>query len=124
MDRIESVAIFVEVAERRSFATAARRLARSPAAVTRAVGELETRLGVRLLNRTTRAVSLTEAGDRFLAGPRRVLTGLVEIEHAAAGGGVPPLGGQFQNPPTPFLCLHGAPHVAAALNRFGARAAS
>ena len=68
MDRIESVAIFVEVAERRSFAAAARRLARSAAAVTRAVGELETRLGVRLLNRTTRAVSLTEAGDRFLAG--------------------------------------------------------
>src|SRR5262245_63056802 len=50
MDRIESVAAFVEVAERRSFTAAARRLARSPAAVTRAVGELEMRLGVRLLN--------------------------------------------------------------------------
>ena len=66
MDRIESVAVFVEVAEHRSFVAAARRLKRSPTAVTRAVGELETRLGVRLLNRTTRAVSLTEAGDRFL----------------------------------------------------------
>src|SRR6266511_442592 len=72
MDRIESVAVFVEVAEHRSFVAAARRLKRSPAAVTRAVGELETRLGVRLLNRTTRAVSLTEAGARFLAGARRV----------------------------------------------------
>src|SRR5258708_18016343 len=87
MDRIESVAIFVEVAERRSFATAARRLARSPAAVTRAVGELETRLGVRLLNRTTRAVSLTEAGDRFLAGARRGLSDFRENEPAAPGGG-------------------------------------
>ena len=85
MDRIDSVAAFVEVAERRSFTAAARRLARSPAAVTRAVGELETRLGVRLLNRTTRAVSLTEAGDRFLAGARRVLADLEEIERAAAG---------------------------------------
>jgi DNA-binding transcriptional LysR family regulator len=85
MDRIESVAIFVEVAERRSFVTAARRLARSPSAVTRAVGELETRLGVQLLNRTTRAVSLTEAGDRFLAGARRVLADFEEIERAAAG---------------------------------------
>src|SRR5262245_63032127 len=70
MDRIESVVAFVEVAERRSFTAAARRLARSPAAVTRAVGELEMRLGVRLLNRTTRAVSLTEAGERFVAGGR------------------------------------------------------
>src|SRR5260221_14140811 len=87
MDRIESVAIFVEVAERRSFATAARRLARSPAAVTRAVGELETRLGVRLLNRTTRAVSLTEAGDRFLAGGRPVVGAFGGKERGAGGGG-------------------------------------
>src|SRR5260221_9576517 len=102
MDRIESVAIFVEVAERRSFATAARRLARSPAAVTRAVGELETRLGVRLLNRTTRAVSLTEAGDRFLAGARRVLADFEEIERAAAGGGGAPPGGVTLTAPLPF----------------------
>ena len=68
MDRIDSVAAFVEVAERRSFTAAARRLARSPAAVTRAVGELETRLGVRLLNRTTRAYA-----KRIAAGfPDRV----------------------------------------------------
>src|SRR5260370_41299725 len=93
MDRIESVAIFVEVAERRSFATAARRLARSPAAVTRAVGELETRLGGRLLNRTTRAVSLTEAGGRFLAGGRRVLAAFRGNQPAAAGGGARAPGG-------------------------------
>src|SRR5438067_2530223 len=55
MARIEDVAVFIEVAERGSFAQAARRLARSPAAVTRAVAELEGRLGVRLLTRTTRA---------------------------------------------------------------------
>src|SRR5258706_12572992 len=102
MDRIESVAIFVEVAERRSFATAARRLARSPAAVTRAVGELETRLGVRLLNRTTRAVSLTEAGDRFLAGAGRGITAFAENERGSGGGGGPPLGGDHIPPPHPF----------------------
>ena len=62
MDRIGSVAVFIEVAERRSFAAAARRLGRSPTAVTRAISELEARLGVRLLNRTTRAVGVTEAG--------------------------------------------------------------
>jgi DNA-binding transcriptional LysR family regulator len=87
MDRIDGVAVFAEVAERGSFAEAARRLDRSPAAVTRAVAELEARLGVRLLNRTTRAVGLTEAGERFLVGARRVLADLTEIEQAAAGQG-------------------------------------
>src|SRR5437667_11874900 len=118
MDRIESVAIFVEVAERRSFATAARRVARSPAAVTRAVGELETRLGVRLLNRTTRAVSLTEAGDRFLAGARRVLADLEEIERAAAGEGVEPRGELRVTAPILFGRLHVLPIVTEFLGRF------
>ena len=48
MDRLDGIALFAEVADRRSFAQAARRLGRSPAAVTRAIGELETRFGVRL----------------------------------------------------------------------------
>ena len=82
MDRIDGVTIFIEVAERGSFADAARRLGRSPTAVTRAVAELEARLGVRLLNRTTRAVSVTEAGQRFLAGAKRVVADLDEIERA------------------------------------------
>ena len=80
-----AVAIFVDVAERGSFAEAARRLKRSPAAVTRAVADLEDRLGVRLLNRTTRAVSLTEAGARFLVGARRLLARL--RRDRARGGG-------------------------------------
>ena len=63
--------LFVEVAERGSFAAAARHLGRSPAAVTRAVAELEARLGVRLLNRTTRSVSLTDAGTASDGGPTR-----------------------------------------------------
>jgi DNA-binding transcriptional LysR family regulator len=92
MDRIDALAVFVAVADHRGFAAAARRLRRSPAAVTRAVGELEARLGVRLLNRTTRAVSITEAGERFLAGARRVLADLDEIERAAAGEGRAPRG--------------------------------
>src|ERR1044071_5616577 len=92
MDRIEDIAVFVEVAGHGSFTAAARRLNRSPAAVTRAVADLEARLGVRLLNRTTRAVSLTDAGERFLGGARRVLADLIEIEQAAAGQGRGPRG--------------------------------
>jgi DNA-binding transcriptional LysR family regulator len=111
MDRIDSVAVFVEVAERRSFADAARRLGRSPTAITRAVGELEARLGVRLLNRTTRAVNVTEAGERFLAGARRVLADLDEIERAAAGEGAAPRGELRVTAPILFGRLHVAPIV-------------
>jgi DNA-binding transcriptional LysR family regulator len=118
MDRIESVAIFVEVAERRSFAAAARGLARLPTAVTRAVGELEARLGVRLLNRTTRAVGLTEAGERFLAGARRVLADLEEIERAAAGEGTAPRGELRITAPILFGRLHVLPIVTEFLGRF------
>ena len=118
MDRIGSVAVFVEVADRRSFAEAARRLGRSPTAVTRAIGELEARLGVRLLNRTTRAVGVTEAGERFLAGARRVLADLDEIERAAAGEGTAPRGELRVTAPILFGRLHVSPIMIEFLERF------
>jgi DNA-binding transcriptional LysR family regulator len=118
MDRIDSVAVFAEVAERGSFAEAARRLNRSPAAVTRAVAELEARLGVRLLNRTTRAVSITEPGQRFLAGARRVLADLTEIEQAAIGQGSAPRGELRVTAPIAFGRRHVLPLVTDFLARF------
>src|ERR1700760_1524738 len=111
MDRIDNVAVFAEVAERGSFAEAARHLNRSPAAVTRAVAELEARLRVRLLNRTTRAVSVTEAGQRFLTGARRVLLDLAEIEQAAAGQGRAPRGELRATAPIAFGRRHVMPLV-------------
>jgi DNA-binding transcriptional LysR family regulator len=118
MDRIDNVAIFAEVAERGSFADAARRLNRSPAAVTRAVAELEARLGVRLLNRTTRAVSVTEPGQRFLAGARRVLADLAEIEQAAIGQGSAPRGELRVTAPIVFGRRHVLPLVTDFLEKF------
>jgi DNA-binding transcriptional LysR family regulator len=118
MDRIESVSIFAEVAERGSFAKAARHLNRSPAAVTRAVAELEARLGVRLLNRTTRAVSVTEPGQRFLGGARRVLADLREIEQAAIGQGVAPRGELRLTAPIVFGRRHVLPLVTDFLQQF------
>jgi DNA-binding transcriptional LysR family regulator len=118
MDRIDAVAVFAEVAERGSFAEAARRLGRSPAAVTRAIAELEARLGIRLLNRTTRAVSVTEAGQRFLAGAKRVLADLDEIERAAAGEGTAPRGELRVTAPILFGRLHVLPIVLEFLGRF------
>jgi len=111
MDRAEELSVFAEVAERGSFAAAARRLGRSPTAITRAVAELEARLGVRLLNRTTRAVSVTEAGQRFLAGAKRVLADLDEIERAAAGEGRAPRGELRVTAPILFGRLHVLPVV-------------
>jgi DNA-binding transcriptional LysR family regulator len=118
MDRFDALAVFVEVAEHRSFAEAARRLRRSPTAVTRAISELEARLGVRLLNRTTRAVSITEAGDRFLAGARRVLANVDEVERAAAGEGSAPRGELRLTAPILFGRLHVLPIVTEFLARF------
>ena len=111
MDRVDSIAVFAEVAERGSFAEAARRLNRSPAAITRAVAELEARLGVRLLNRTTRAVSVTEPGQRFLAGARRVLADFAEIEQAAIGQGSAPRGELRVTAPIVFGRRHVLPLV-------------
>jgi len=118
MDRTDNIAVFAEVAERGSFAEAARRLNRSPASVTRAVAELEARLGVRLLNRTTRAVSMTEPGQRFLSGARRVLADLIEIEQAAIGLGSAPRGELRITAPIVFGRKHMLPLVTDFLEGF------
>jgi DNA-binding transcriptional LysR family regulator len=85
MDRLETVEIFVAVAEAGSFIGAARQLGRSPAAITRAVAALEDRLGIRLFNRTTRAVALTDAGARTLDRARRALIEFTELDLSASG---------------------------------------
>lgn len=85
MDRFHEMRVFVEVAEAGSFAKASRVLRLSPPAVTRAVSALEERLGIRLFNRTTRSVSLTEAGQRFLLSSNRVLSELEDAERDVVG---------------------------------------
>lgn len=73
MDRLDEMGMFVAVAEGRSFAHAARRLGVSPAQASKLVARLEDRLNTRLLNRTTRDVSLTDAGRAYLDRARDVL---------------------------------------------------
>lgn len=92
MDRLRTLSVFVAVAEEAGFAPAARRLNMSPPSVTRAVSELEARLGVPLLHRTTRTVMLTDAGTRYLADCRRILIDLEEAEEAAIGSHGAPRG--------------------------------
>lgn len=92
MDRLDTMRVFVAVAEGQGFAAAARQLSMSPPAITRAVAALEQRIGARLLVRTTRTVRLTDAGARFLADAKRLLAALDEAEQAAAGAHAEPRG--------------------------------
>jgi DNA-binding transcriptional LysR family regulator len=85
VDRLETMRVYVAVAEARGFAAAARRLAMSPPAVTRAVAAVEKRIGAQLLRRSTRVVKLTEAGERFLVDCKRILAAIDDAEEAAAG---------------------------------------
>ncbi|MES1924187.1 LysR family transcriptional regulator [Salinisphaera sp. T31B1] len=73
MDRINSLALFVQVADTRSFVAAGRHLALSASAVGKSVARLEKRLGVRLFHRSTRSMTLTAEGRLLLARSRRIL---------------------------------------------------
>jgi DNA-binding transcriptional LysR family regulator len=92
LDRLRELEVFVAVAEANGLARAGARLRISPPAVTRAVASLEKRLGARLFNRTTRSLSLTEAGARFLASTRRLLAELADAERDALGESAEPAG--------------------------------
>ncbi|WP_449104165.1 LysR family transcriptional regulator [Pseudomonas veronii] len=81
MESFGSIECFVRSAEGGSFAEAARRLSLTPAAVGKSVAKLEARLGVRLFQRSTRRLTLTEAGKRFLA---EVSDSLITIQNAVA----------------------------------------
>ena len=92
MDRFHLMNVFVAVAEEQGFAATARRLHLSPPAVTRAIAALEQQLGVKLLNRTTRFVRVTEAGRRYLEDAKRILGDLEAADDAAAGINAEPRG--------------------------------
>jgi DNA-binding transcriptional LysR family regulator len=111
MDRLETMRVFVAVAEARGFAPAARRLALSPPAVTRAIAALEQRVGARLLLRTTRVVRLTDAGARYFADCKRILADLENAEAAAAASQREPRGELVVTAPLVFGRMFVAPVV-------------
>jgi DNA-binding transcriptional LysR family regulator len=85
MDRIDAMRVLVTVVDEGSLAGASRTLTRSPAAVSRAIAFLEEHVGTQLLHRTTRSIRLSEAGVRYAAACRRVLSDLDEADMLAAG---------------------------------------
>jgi DNA-binding transcriptional LysR family regulator len=92
MDRLQSLRVFTQVVETGSFSAAAARLGLSPTATSRHVAELEGHLQTRLLNRTTRRVSLTESGRLFHERCVQVLADLEEAEQEAARAAIVPRG--------------------------------
>ena len=74
MDRLQSMRVFQQVVEEGGFAAAARKLELAPAVVTRLVSDLEKHLGVRLLQRSTRRLALTQAGETYLERLRAILS--------------------------------------------------
>jgi DNA-binding transcriptional LysR family regulator len=84
MDRFENAKVFAAVVEAGSFTSAAERLGLSRAAASKHVQQLEERLGARLLHRTTRRVSVTEAGRTFYEQSRRIVAELEEAERSAS----------------------------------------
>jgi DNA-binding transcriptional LysR family regulator len=118
MDRIDAMQAFVAVADLQGFAAAARKLDLSPPAVTRLIAALEQRLGARLLQRTTRSVTLTDTGARYLERARRILADVEEAERAAEGERTRPSGRLVVSAPVGFGRLHVSPVVSAYLKRY------
>ena len=84
-DRLQELSVFVRAAESGSFSRAARELGLSQPSVSRIIGELEARLGVTLLLRTTRRITVTDAGALFLERARDILAEIEDAEDAARG---------------------------------------
>jgi DNA-binding transcriptional LysR family regulator len=118
MDHLHLMNVYVAVAEEEGFAAAARRLQMSPPAVTRAVAALEERLGVKLLNRTTRYVRATEAGLRYLEDARRILSQVEEADEAAAGINAEPRGHLAITAPVQFGRMFITPGIVDYLQRY------
>ena len=112
MESLHSLETFLAVAETLSFAEAARRLGLSPSATGKAILALETRLGVRLFNRTTRTVSLTSEGELLLGRARRLRDEWLDTEAMLSASAAAPRGVlRVSLPAIGYRFL--APHLAA-----------
>jgi DNA-binding transcriptional LysR family regulator len=118
MDRLDELEIFVRIVEEGSLVRAASRLRRSPPAVTRALAALEDRVGVRLVDRTTRRLAPTEAGRALYDKARSLMT---DYEAATAGAPDAPVRGLLRiTAPVQFGRRHIAPIVSRFLDAHGA----
>ncbi len=117
LDRLLAMSVFVKVVEQGSFARAAERMNMSTSAVSRQIADLETHLTTRLLNRTTRRISLTESGQAYFERALHLLADLEETEAVVSSSTVNPRGTIRLTCSTSF----GVPHLAPAIGAFQSR---
>lgn len=115
MDRFQAMATFIRVVDTGSFSAAARQINVGQPAVSKLIAQLEERLGVRLITRTTRGLSPTEAGQRFYERAQRALDEADEAEFAARGAGRGLTGRLRISAATTFARLHVVPRLPAFL---------
>ncbi|WP_144113345.1 LysR family transcriptional regulator [Paraburkholderia sp. BCC1886] len=114
MDGFSDLSMFALVARHRNLAAAARDLGVTPPSISKRLAQLEKRLGVRLVNRTTRRVSLTPEGELYLTDGSRLLDELAELEQLVTRSSAEPTGLLRVNASFGF----GRAHVAPAISRF------
>ncbi|MHA4871563.1 LysR family transcriptional regulator [Duganella sp. PWIR1] len=109
MDRLRALEVFVEVVKRDGFARAAEALDTSPANVTRYISDLEAHLQTRLLNRSSRRMSLTSSGEALFERAKTILDDVAEAEAIVSSAALQPHGLLRINAPLSFGVLHLAP---------------
>lgn len=118
MDKLRAMQVFVCIAEAGSLTAAARRLDSSLPAVVRTLAGLESQLGVRLINRTTRRIALTPAGRSYLADCRQLLAGIEAAEAALTADARDPVGRLVITAPVLFGQMYVAPAVTRFVERY------
>ncbi|HSV51335.1 MAG TPA: LysR family transcriptional regulator [Burkholderiaceae bacterium] len=118
MDKLKAIQVFVQIAEQGSLTKAARALSSSLPAVVRSLATLEAHLGVRLFHRTTRRISLTEEGKRYLESCHHVLAAVDEADGTLAADAREPAGRLTITAPVLFGHMHVAPAVTRFLQRY------
>lgn len=118
MDRLEAMSILLAAVEAGSLSAASRRLGTPLATVSRKVSDLEAHLKVRLLIRSSRQLTLTDAGRSYVAACRRILNDVVEAERAASGEYSAPRGELVITAPIVFGRLHVLPVICEFLNTY------
>jgi len=118
MDLFRAMRVFRRVVELKGFAAAARDLRLSNAAVSKQVAALEERLRTKLLNRTTRSLSLTASGAAYYERCARIVDDVDETERALSRSAAAPTGTLRVNAPMAFGLVHIAPHLPALLQRW------
>src|SRR6185312_11657486 len=111
MDRFESMTVLLAAVETGSLSAAGRKLGMPLATVSRKVSELEAHLKARLLSRSTRQLTLTDAGRDYVIACKRILEDMSEAERAASGEYSAPRGGLVISAPIVFGRLHVLPVV-------------